>query len=187
MNNENQNKDTATINQMAWILNYQPQIKEQHIHIEGRPENGKTNTVADEEKRKALMAANIVIRTQKNSGQQTVDILKLYRFVDEYFVSEIKHKYEWYALRRFLERYSLLKNCDNEQFAAQMNSKEWFAHSKHSCEANEMNYYNYLNSLQPEQWLDKDVQLGSRATKRSVANIYRTHANLELYKDLLIG
>ena len=118
---------------------------------------------------------------------QTVDILKLYRFVDEYFVSEIKHKYEWYALRRFLERYSLLKNCDNEQFAAQMNSKEWFAHSKHSCEANEMNYYNYLNSLQPEQWLDKDVQLGSRATKRSVANIYRTHANLELYKDLLIG
>ena len=114
-----------TVNQWAWILNYQPTIKEQHIHMGEKSAESQQETNADDEKRKRLMAINTVIRTQTQSGQQTVDILKLYNFIDRYFASEITYKYEWYALRRFLEKYNLLRECDNEQFSEQMNNKEW--------------------------------------------------------------
>ena len=174
-------------NQMAWILNYQPTIKEQHIHIGDKSVEVQQETKADDEKRKRLMATNTVIRTHTQSGQQTIDLLKLYNFIDQYFASEIEYKYEWYALRRFLEKYNLLRECDNEQFAAQMNDKEWFGTLEKRCEANEMNYYNYLNSVHPDSWIATEIQLGSRATKRSVAKIYKTYSNLELYKDQIIG
>ena len=142
---------------------------------------------AEDEKRKRLMATNAVIRTHTQSGQLALDILKLYNFIDRYFASEILHKYEWYALRRFLEKYNLLRECDNVQFAGQMNHKEWFGSSEKRCEANEMNYYNYLNSVHPDKWMETVIQLGSRATPRSVANMYKTYSNLELYKDQIIG
>ena len=142
---------------------------------------------AEDEKRKRLMATNAVIRTHTQSGQLALDILKLYNFIDRYFASEILHKYEWYALRRFLEKYNLLRECDNVQFAGQMNHKEWFGSSEKRCEANEMNYYNYLNSVHPDKWMETVIQLGSRATPRSVAHMYKTYSNLELYKDQIIG
>lgn len=174
-------------NQMAWILNYQPTIKEQHIHLGDKSAESQQEKNADEEKRKRLMATNTVIRTHTQSGQQTIDILKLYNFIDRYFACEITYKYEWYALRRFLEKYTLLRACDNEQFAEQMNHKEWFGSLEKRCEANEMNYYNYLNSVHPDSWVETEIQMGSRATKRSVSNVYKTYSNLELYKDQFIG
>ena len=174
-------------NQIAWILNYQPKIENQYIHLGDKSAEVQQETKADDEKRKRLMATNIVIRTHTQSGQQAIDILKLYQFIDRYFASEIKYKYEWYALRRFLEKYNLLRECDNEQFAEQMNNKEWFGSLKKCCEANEMNYYNYLNSVHPDVWAETDKQFGSRATPRSVSNLYKTYSNLELYKDQIIG
>ena len=176
-----------TVNQWAWILNYQPQIEHQHIHMGNKSADIQQETNAEDEKRKRLMATNTVIRTHTQSGQEAIDILKLYNFIDRYFASEISYKYEWYALRRFLEKYNLLRVCDNEQFAKQMNHKEWFGSLEKQCEANEMNYYNYLNSVHPDKWAETDIQLGSRATKRSVSNIYKTYSNLVLYKDQIIG
>ena len=146
-----------------------------------------SNADADEEKRQKLMATNTVIRTQTKSGDQAVDLLKLYMFIKSFFASEIEFKYEWYALRRFLEKYNLLRECDNEQFAAQMNDKEWFGSLEKCCEANEMNYYNYLNAVYPDSWVETEIQMGSRATKRSVTKIYKTFSNLELYKNQIIG
>ena len=176
-----------TVNQWAWILNYQPNIKEQHIHYGDKFAEQQHNTNADDEKREKLIATNTVIRIQTQSGQQAIDLLKLYNFIERRFASEISYKYEWYALRRFLEKYNLLRECDNEQFAEQMNNQEWFGSLAKRCEANEMNYYNYLNSVHPDKWVETEIQLGSRATKRSVANVYKTYSNLELYKDQIIG
>jgi len=176
-----------TVNQMAWILNYQPTIKEQHIHMGDKSAVVQQETNAEDEKRKRLMATNTVIRTHTQSGKQAIDILKLYNFIDRYFASEISYKYEWYALRRFMEKYNLLRECDNEQFAVQMNNKEWFGSLEKCCESNEMNYYNYLNSVHPDSWVETQIQLGSRATKRSVSNVYKTYSYLELYKDQMTG
>ena len=185
MSKEEDNKNVY--NQIAWILNYQPQIKEQHIHVGDKSAEVHQETKDDDEKRNKLIATNTIIRTETQSGKQTIDLLRLYRFIDKHFASEIEHKYEWYALRRFLEKYNLLRECDNERFAEQMNKKEWFGSLKKRCEANEMNYYNYLNKLHPDEWIDAEIQLGSRATPRSVTNIYRTFSNLELYKEQIIG
>ena len=181
------NDKKPTINQWAWILNYQPTINEQHIHMEEKTAESQQVTRDDEEKQKRLVATNTVIRTQTQSEQLAIDILKLYHFIEKRFVSEIAYKYEWYALRRFLEKYYLLRDCDNEQFAAQMNNQEWFGACKKLCEANEMNYYNYLNSVHPDQWMETDIPLGGRATKRSVEKMYNTYAHLELYKDQIIS
>lgn len=185
MNKDEQNN--AVVNQTAFILNYQPKIEHQHIYVDGKATEDMQEPADDEKKREVLMATNSVVRTQTNSGKSTVDLLKLYTFIAKHFVSEIKYKYEWYALRRFLERYNLLRDCDNEQFAAQMNSSDWFGFCDKPCEANEMNYYNYLNSVHPNQWIETDIQLGSRATKHSVARVYKTYTNLELYKDQIIS
>ncbi len=185
---ENEEKqESAVYNQLAFILNYQPTIEQQHIHVGERSPKVEQETNTDVEKRKRLEASNTVIRTQTKSGQPTIDLLRLYRFIDRYFASEIEHKYEWYALRRFLEKYNLLRECDNVQFAEQMNHEVWFGSLEKRCEANEMNYYNYLKSVHPDKWVETDIQMGSRATKRSVANVYRTYTNLELYKDQIIG
>lgn len=43
MNNDDENEKQANFNQWAWIVNYQPTIHEQHIHMGGTPsveENG---------------------------------------------------------------------------------------------------------------------------------------------------
>ena len=176
-----------TVNQWAWILNYQPNIKEQHIHLGDKSAEAQHETNADKDKREKLKATNIVIRTETQSGKLVVDLLRLYRFIDRYFASEIEFKYEWYALRRFLEKYNLLRECDNEQFAKQMNNPEWFGSLAKRCEANEMNYYTFLNEVNPEKWIDTELQRGGRASKKSVAKIYKTYSNLELYKDQIIG
>ena len=47
------------------------------------------------------VATNTVIRTHTQSGQQAIDILKLYQFIDRYFASEIKYKYEYLVLHWF--------------------------------------------------------------------------------------
>ena len=168
-------------------MNYQPKIEHQHIHMGEKSTESQQETNSEDEKRKRLMATNTVIRTHTQSGHLAIDILKLYNFIDRYFACEISYKYEWYALRRFLEKYNLLRECDNEQFAGQMNHKEWFGLLEKCCEANEMNYYNYLNPVHPDMWADTEIQMGSRATKRSVSNVYKTYSNLELYKDQIIG
>ena len=188
MGEKGRNDGPTVVNQMAFILNYQPHIEHQHNYSGGMTDAEDTKKDdADEEKRKRLMSTNSVVRTQTQSGASAIDLLKLYRFVDRYFVSEITSKYEWYALRRFLEKYRLLRDCDNKQFASQMNHEEWFAHSRKSCEANDMNYYSYLNGIHPDSWLDTPLQQGTNATRKSVAKIYKTFANLELYKDSLLG
>ena len=187
-NNDDMGKQQHTTqNQYAFIWNYNAYVEHQHNYGGGKPVDDVAEKDADNEKRRLLLATNAVIRTQTPSGRPTVDLLKLYRFVDRHFVSEIAFKYEWYALRRFLEKYRLLRDCDNERFAAQMNDDAWFRHSPKSCEAKEMNSYNYLNNKQPDTWCSTDIQLGSKATKKSVANVYKAYSNLELYKDELLS
>lgn len=141
----------------------------------------------EEEKRKRLAATNTIIRTENLSGQKIIDLLALFHYIDLHFVGEINYKYEWYALKRFLAKYNLLRECDSEQFAQQMNQKEWFAHSRKSCEANEMNNYNYLNGKAPDIWADIEIPAGNNATKRAAGNLSKTFANLELYKEKIIG
>ncbi len=141
----------------------------------------------EESLRQVLLSNNSIIRHYTESGQKVVDLLLLYRFIDKYFIDGISFKYEWYALRRFLEKYELLRDCNNEEFARQMNSNVWFAYAKKSCEANEMNNYSFLNDVQPDRWLAKQLPVGGNATKKGVSKIYTTFNNLELHKEELIG
>ena len=141
------------------------------------------------EKRKRLMASNTIVRTHSRTEVETIDILQLYQFIERYFCGRLEHKYEWYALRRFLDSYDILLECDNSKFSEQMNHEDWFGSSdeKLQCSANEMNSYNFLNEVTPGQWLETKIPLGSRASRKAVANIYKTYSYLDLYKEKMLG
>ncbi len=143
---------------------------------------------SDEEKLKKLETTNSIIKTRAQSGALRINLLELHSFINVHFVNEIKHKYEWYALKYFLEKYELLSKCDNKQFAKQMNHEEWFGKIREDihCSSNEMNTYNYLNTIHYEQWVNKEIPKGSHATKRAVWNIYNIYTTLELYHDKII-
>ena len=138
----------------------------------------------DKEKAQRLLATNVVIKLSEDEEQQKMELLRLYKFIKKHFVVNIRHKYEWYALKRFLDKYNLLKECDNEQFACQMNNKEWFGNleAKLQCSANEMNTYNYLKADKSSNtWIEKEIPGGSRASKRAVERIYLKYEDLVLY------
>ena len=139
----------------------------------------------DKEKAQRLWATNTIIKLSGDEEQQKKELMRLYTFIKNRFVQDIKNKYEWYALRRFLNKYNLLKDCDNEQFANQMNNKEWFGYleEKYQCSAYSMNTYNYLNDVESsQQWVDKEIPGGSRATRKAVTFIYKSYENLVLYQ-----
>ena len=120
--------------------------------------------------------------TESNADKindRMVDVLNLFRFIEKYFVNGIRHKYEWYALRRFLDKNKLLQLCDNVLFAEHMNQKAWYEHASKSCEPNEMNIYNFLNEIMPEGWLNCQIPYGSKATPSSLQRLYICYHELE--------
>jgi hypothetical protein len=148
------------------------------------------------EKAKRLVETNTIFKIPvKYQKEPERYLLIMFNFIKSFFIGgpndgyEIKNKYEWYALRRFLDKYKLISDCDNETFAKQMNHMEWFGYLKTElqCAANEMNTYNYLKDTHPTQWIVKDIPVGSRATGKSVRKILNTYNNLELYKEKVIG
>ena len=181
---EDKNKN---VNQYAMIWNYYGHVENVHNHFEGAAsKEDLAESSSDKAKRDRLTKTNDILKVGQGAGEGGVDILKLYRYIEKYFVSEIVYKYEWYALRRFLERNKLLRDCDNVAFANHMNQKEWFAHAKKSCEANEMNTYNFLASTPPDGWLSVDIPFGSKATQSAVSRIYKCFYELEDNKKELM-
>lgn len=146
--------------------------------------NGGEDINSNEELAQRLLATSVVFKLSEDEEQQKKELLRLYKFIKNRFVENIKHKYEWYALRRFLDKYNLLNECDNEEFASQMNKEEWFGYLKNElqCSAYSMNTYNYLrDEKSSNNWIDKAIPEGSRASKSAVKRIYLRYENLVLY------
>ena len=147
--------------------------------------------VSDEKKRQQLETTNTVIKTTNKLGKTVVNLLELYRFLQLHFAGNVQYKYEWYALRRFLQKYDMLKEgVDNVEFETQMNHSEWFGYleDKKQCSQDSMNDYNFLNNLKPEEWRTKwNKRASTKARKEGVDNIYTRFIHLEnhlpLFKD----
>lgn len=138
----------------------------------------------DKKKRRALLSSNTIFNINKMQAKG-IDILGLYRYIGKYFVSNDMKAYQWYALRRFLEKLDILDNCTNVDFKRQMNNQEWFSNAPRRCSDNEMNYYNFLNERHPSMWSTTDLPNGSRATKTGLRNNYIVFSILELNEDEL--
>lgn len=148
--------------------------------------------MSDEEKRQRLETTNKVIKTHNKMGKAVVNLLELHKFLALYFADDVQHKYEWYALRRFLLKYDLLKEgVDNVEFEKQMNHPEWFGYleDKKQCSQDAMNDYNILNYLEPQEWCKKWTTkvTNTKARQDGVDNIYKRFNHLEnhlpLFKD----
>lgn len=172
-------------NNFAMIWNFYNQVKEVHNHFgEAASQDDLAESNADKQKRLELIRTNKVLKLNGAPNDRKPDILKLFRFIQKYFIGSITHKYEWFALRRFLERNKLLEDCDNSSFATHMNQKEWYAHADKSCEPNEMNIYNFLPQS-PEKWLEEPIPVKSRATKSGIKRLYQVFHELEDNKSEL--
>ena len=112
--------------------------------------------------------------------------MHLYRFLLLHFAEYVQHKYEWYALRRFLQKYDLEKEgVDNVEFEKQMNHPDWFGNleDKKKCSQSEMNNYNFLKALEPDEWRTKwnKKNFSQKARQEGVDNIYKMFNHLDYY------
>lgn len=133
----------------------------------------------DKQKRELLLRSNKIFNLKPAKLKKEVDILFLYQYINTRFISEKMHVYDWYALYYILDKNGLLLPCTVEDFVRQMNHDEWFAHVETKCSANEINTYRFLKDKSPNNWSDRFKPTGSRASKNSVANLYRKYSDLE--------
>lgn len=139
-----------------------------------------------EEKGRKLLATNTIFKIpERYKDNPELYLYKIYNYIKEHFAEKVEHKYEWYALRRFLGHWKLLNNCDNVMFASQMNDSEWFGYLKKElqCTAKDMNYYNFLNNTRPNLWQNEDIEGHTGVTKQSVSNNVRRYNDLSLYEE----
>lgn len=133
----------------------------------------------DKQKRERLLKSNKVFTLQPVKSKYDVDILLLYVFIRDRFITEKMFVYEWYALYYILRKVGVLTNCTTEDFVKQMNDEEWFANVDKKCSANEINTYGFLTDKSPDIWDVKFKPTGNRASKNSIDNIYRKYSDLE--------
>lgn len=163
----------------AMIWNYYNHVGEVKNYFGAASKDDLTESNTDKIKRQELISTNKVLKLSFAPNDRMVDVLNLFRFIEKYFVNGIRHMYEWYALRRFLDKNKLLQLCDNVLFAEHMNQKAWYEHASKSCEPNEMNIYNFLNEIMPEGWLNCQIPYGSKATPSSLQRLYICYHELE--------
>lgn len=131
-------------------------------------------------KRERLIKSNNVFKLQPAKSKRKVDLLLLYFFIRDRFVTEKMHVYEWFALFFLLRREDLLQTSNVEEFERQMNKKEWFGHVKKKCSANEINTYRFLLDKAPDAWnINLKPEGTNRASKYSIDNIYSKYSELE--------
>ena len=133
----------------------------------------------DKQKRERLLKTNKVFNLQPAKSKYNVDILLLYLFIRDRFITEKMFVYEWYALYHLFQRYGILLSCTTEDFERQMNDKEWFAHVDKKCSANEINAYGFLSDKSPDIWDVRFKPRGNRASKNSVEKIFIKYSDLE--------
>ena len=133
----------------------------------------------EKQKRARLLKSNKVFTLQPTKSEYDVDILLLYVFIRDRFISEKMFVYEWYALYHILKRNGILTNCTTEDFVTQMNDVEWFGRVNKRCKANEINTYHFLDEIAPDVWEKEAIPVGNRASQKSVDNLYRKYSELE--------
>ena len=167
------------------ILQYYNQVGEvNNYYGDAASKDNLAEASADKVKRQELIRTNKVLKLSYAPNDRGLDVLRLFRFIEKHFVDDIIFVYEWVALRRFLERNKLLNDCNNGDFAAHMNQKEWYEHAKAPCKANEMNTYNFL-SQSPEKWVTETIPPKSRATVSGLNRLYKVYHELEDNKSEL--
>lgn len=134
----------------------------------------------DKQKRDRLMKSNKIFNLQPSKSKKKVDVLLLYIFIRDRFITEKMFVYEWYALYYIFRRVGIITSCTIEDFEKQMNDDEWFAHVDKKCSANEINTYGFLTDKSPDDWDIKYKPQGTnKASKKAVDNIYRKYSDLE--------
>lgn len=133
----------------------------------------------DKQKRERLLKTNKVFNLEPSKSKYKVDVLLLYYFIKDRFITEKMFVYEWYALYYILKRVGVIATCTIEDFEKQMNDEEWFAGVDKKCSANEINTYGFLTKRSPDNWDIKYKPQGTnKATKKAIRNIYDKYSEL---------
>lgn len=108
-----------------------------------------------------------------------IDFVKLKNFITNNFIPFLKYQYEWYALHRFLYEHKFLSNKDVSKFSELMNQNDWFPNVNKKCNADSINDYAYLNSYEPNEWIEESVMpKNSKATIDGCKKISKQYLNL---------
>lgn len=128
-----------------------------------------------------LRKSNIIFKP-KIDGKD-VNLTKLKNFLDEFAVSGISYKNEWYGIYLFVFNSYLLQESSLIQFEEQMNKPEWFGYiaDRKKCSADSMGDYNFLIGMSESQWYENVVfPKNAKATNKGINRILKKYDTLKL-------
>lgn len=109
---------------------------------------------------------------KKNHHGQAIDFVALHRLLEQHFVANIAHQYEWVAPWRILYDMTLLEDPRLTSFAKQMNL--WYPHVPKPCCDDAMNNYTnpYLGNTPHNKWTIEGFRKNQNK-KQSVNGFWR--------------
>lgn len=155
------------------------------VEVTTDPENfGDKNEDADETARLLLKKSNVVFKNVQN--EKPVDLLAIYNFIKEHFISALTQQCEWVAVFCYFNNCKkLLAITEATKFAEQMMSPEWFGElkndSKKACTNNGLKPYNFIYfEKDPNAWDISKKTSSSRASANGLKLIYNSYTDMEL-------
>ena len=105
---------------------------------------------------------------------QTVNLLAIYLFIKNKFIENIRHQYEWVALKIYLKEF--LEDESDVSFAMQMMDAEWFGElnndRKRSCTNEALGTYSALvNEPNRAKWSKEMNSISKDASKKGIKKI----------------
>lgn len=160
----------------------QPDIQEAEV-VDVTPEP--VNEPNENEKKRAeLKRTNEIFKSAVTDTR--VDLLAIYNFIKEHFVSAITQQCEWVAVFcYFNNNKKLLSNTEESKFIEQMMNPEWFGELKNdkkkACTHNGMKEYSFIYyEKNADNWDIEDKPDGSRASSRGLRLIYNRYSELDI-------
>ncbi len=128
-----------------------------------------------------LKKSNKIFKTK--IGNQTVNLQAIYSFIKNEFIENIRHQYEWVALKIYLKEF--LKDEGYVSFAKQMMDAEWFGELNNdrnrSCTNEALGTYSALvNEPNRDNWSAEMNGISKDATQKGINNIMDQLNKLEV-------
>lgn len=145
-----------------------------------------SNEIADNgKKRRALLKrSNVVFKNVQDD--KPVDLLAIYDFIKEHFLSALTQQCEWVAVFCYFNNCKkLLAITEATKFAEQMMSPEWFGelkdNSRKTCSTNGMKPYSFIYfEKDPYTWDISKKPNSSHASANGLQLIRNRYTDMEL-------
>lgn len=101
-------------------------------------------------------------------GEKELDMQKLWRWITDYFIKQLKYKYDWFALWKILIEKGFIRGSKQESADFEKKMRRWFPDVKKPCKADAINCYRYpyLGETDSANWTEEAFEKKRRGKQR---------------------